>query len=113
MKAQVQAKVQVTFPLSFRQFVRLKSSSTMHYDYHCRSMSMIGGFLYGWSNEFQFLTDAGAITNSDATIDVTVDWNQLDIAFCVYARDYQPEFYTVDHRLDGLVNMFLRKHGDA
>lgn len=33
--------------------------------------------------------------------------------FSVYTRLYQPEFYTVDHRLDSLVELFLRSIANA
>lgn len=80
MKASVVAKALVTFPLTFKQLVHIKSSSAQHYDYHCRSVSMVGGFVYGWNNQFWMPAEEGTLTN-ESVVDVTVDRNELDTLF--------------------------------
>ena len=46
-----------------------------HYDSVCKSSSLQGGFLYGWKNQFFFLSDGEATPNE---VNVTATWREMD-----------------------------------
>ena len=52
MNITVTARVEVTLPITFAQIIYLKASARSHYDGHCRSCGEVGGFIYGWWNQF-------------------------------------------------------------
>lgn len=76
MKVKVTSKVIINLPITFRQMVLLKDLSSHHYDYHCRTVGEVGGFLYGWWN--QFYPHVGPSNRIEV---VAIDWGQLDTMF--------------------------------
>lgn len=64
-------------PLTFAQLKHIKSASHMHYDYHCRSCGEVGGFIYGWWNQFWPHDQK----SDDYVLHVIMCWREMDTLF--------------------------------
>jgi len=52
MKIQIFVKVQANVPITFDQIKHIMTCARMHYDHHCKMSAEVGGFIYGWWNNF-------------------------------------------------------------
>jgi len=110
MKAVIKGQPIFDIPITPLQLGILKQLSESHYDAYCRSISVQGGFLYGWENHQRFLSESAAY---ESQYRETATWRQLDtLQKCLEGR---PQLRAADERAiaDKLSRMFWTLMNEA